>query len=150
MENVENINKKLIKFTNKEINNPVFNQALNNLMGLPLPPKTAYTIGYVGKKLMKIMQDGRVAFQKFANDCAKLDEKGNLIPAKDENGKLIMGSFEFKDDESKEKFNKHQAEFMAMEHVINKDKISVYALGENISLTAADISALEPMFSDLD
>lgn len=149
MENVTELNAKAIKFTNKELNNPMFNQALNNLMGLSLPPKTAYSIGYIGKKLMSILKDERSSFQKVANECAKLDEKGELIPAKDSAGKLVMGSFEFKDDESKEKFEKHSAEFMEKEHVINRDKISVYALGE-ITLTAADISVLEPLFSDLD
>jgi len=146
---MDTINENLIVVTNENINNPMFQQAMAKLRNLPLSAKTAYNIGYIAKKIDSITRDGRDAFTSTAKKFGKLDENDNLIPASDNNGNLIPGTFEFKDDNCKEVFEKESKEFMEMTHIISKNKMSVDVLGD-MALSANDISALAPLFSDLD
>ncbi len=143
------INENLIVLTNDNINNPMFQQAVAKLKNMPLTAKTAYNIGYIAKKVDTITKQGREVFTKTAEKYGKLDENGNLVPVTNEHGHPVPGTFEFKDDESKDAFEKESKEFMEMKHIISKDKMSVSVLGD-APLSANDMSALAPLFSDLD
>ena len=148
-ENVVEITEGQIALKNSDLNNFAFQQALSNLKKLPLGTRAAYKVSYIAKHVDRHVKQGREVFQTIAKKFAKLDEAGNLIPEKDANENPIPGSFLFKDDEAKEAFHKEQEEFMNTEHIIPKHKISVDELGDS-KFSANDISALEPLFSDLD
>lgn len=147
--NVTQMSDAQIKLTNENLNNFGFQQALGKLRTMPFGTKTAYKISFIGNHVDRHVKQGREVFQKIAKKFAKLDENENLIPEKDENGNPIPGSFLFKDDDSRDLFNKEQEEFMTTEHIIPKHKLSVDEL-EGTRLSANDISALSPLFSDLD
>lgn len=138
-----------IVLKNSDLNNFAFQQALNKLRTMPFGTKTAYKISYISKHVDRHVKQGREVFQTIAKKFAELDEKGNLVPEKDNNDNPIPGSFLFKDDDAKTEFEKEQVEFMETEHVIPKHKLNVDELGSS-QLSANDISALEPLFSDLD
>jgi hypothetical protein len=123
--------------------------ALQKLNAADFSPKVAYNIGYITKKVSEITRDGRSAFTKIAKKYGKTDENGDLVPEMDENENPVPGTFQFKDEESKELFNKDQEEFMSIEHELSKDKMSIDLLGD-VKMSANDISALKPLFSDLD
>lgn len=156
--NVIEVGADQIVLKNSDLNNFTFQQTFNKLKTMPFGTKTAYKISYIGNHIDKYVKQGREVFQTIAKKFAQLDEKGNLVPetqerTNPETGEAeqfpIPGSFLFKDDESKEAFMKEQEEFMNIEHVIPKHKLSVDELGDS-KLSANDISALEPLFSDLD
>lgn len=138
-----------IVLKNSDLNNFGFQQALNKLKTMPFSTKTAYKISYIANHVDRHVKQGREVFQTIAKQFAQLDEKGNLVPEKDQNDNPIPGSFLFKDDEAKEAFQKEQEEFMNTEHIIPKHKLSVDELGAT-QLSANDISALAPLFSDLE
>lgn len=150
MSNVEQLNKDLIVLTNEQMNNFLFQQALQKLKNLPVNAKAAYNIGYIANKIENILRDSRIAFTKMAKQYGKLDENGELLPViNEENGMPVPGTFQFKDDEAKDEFNKYNEEFMQMSHTINRDKMSIVVLGD-ATLSANDMSALAPLFCDLE
>ncbi len=148
--NVAEMDTNQIKITNAQLNNHVFMQGLGRLRNMPLGIKTSYKISYIANHVDRHVKQGREVFMTMAKKFAKLDDDGNLIPeTHPENGQPLPGTFLFKDDESEKEFQKEHDEFIAMEHVIPKHKLSVEELGDT-KFSANDISALGPLFSDLD
>lgn len=124
-------------------------QALSRLKNMQLGVKTSYKISYIADHVERHVKQGREIFGKIAKKYAELDEKGNLKPQLNDKDLPIPGTFIFKSDEDRESFDKEQEEFMNIEHEINKTPFSIDELGE-VHLSANDISALKPLFSDLD
>lgn len=150
--NVESINKKsndAIVVTNEHLNNPQFTSALRTMNSKELPIKAAYAIGCICSEVDKLIVKNRNVFSAMAKKYAKLDEKGNIEPEKDEKGNPIFGSLQFKDDESKEMFNKEVEDFSTIEHTVNQKKIDVGLL-HGVAMSGRDISVLEPLLCGLE
>lgn len=147
--NIENLADAKIILTNEMLNNFQFQQALTNLKRMPFSVKTAYKVSYISEHVNRHVAQGREIFQDIAKKFAITDENGNLVPETDTDGAIIPGSIKLKDGISEDDFQKEQEEFMAIEHIIPKHKLTVTELGDS-QLTANDISALSPLFSDLD
>lgn len=138
-----------IKLTNADLNNFNFQQGLSRLKTMSFTTKTAYKISYIVEHVNRHVAQGRDVFSSIAKKFAKLDENDNLIPEVDENENPIPGSFVFLNDEAQESFIKEQDEFMNIEHVIPKHKLTTDELGDT-KFSPNDISALAPLFSDLE
>lgn len=147
-ENVTDITEGNIVLSNTDLNNFAFQQALSKLKTVPFGAKMAYKISYITDHIERHVKQGREIFSNIAKKFAKLDENGNLIPEMKDD-KPIPGSFVFLDDEAGENFMKEQVEFMSIEHTIPKHKLTVAELGD-AKFAANEISALAPLFSDLD
>lgn len=149
MENVTLMEQSNIKLKNKDLNNPNFYQALSRLRAHSFRPKLAYTIGYLGDKIDRIMRDAMMGAQEVTKKYAVLDENGKIVPDVDTDGNPVGSSFKEKEGFSKEEFEKELEELFEIEHDLNKYQIDINFL-EDYKLSATDISALKPLFSGLD
>lgn len=146
--NVTEIAEGQIKLSNADLNNFSFQQGLSKLKTMSFPTKTAYKISYISEHVNRHVSQGRDVFSTIAKKFAQLDENDNLVPEMKDD-KPVPGSFVFLNDEAKESFLKEQEDFMSVEHIIPKHKLTVAELGDT-KFSPNDISALAPLFSDLE
>lgn len=129
-----------------ELITPKFKYALLALVKQEMGFDTAFRIKALIKKIEeKIIEVEEVKFSLIKKYCQK-DENGNLIEAKDEDGKVIKGSvvpLEETVDEFKAKF----AEYLSTKIEFDVPKINVEKLRDT-RVTIEDLHFLEPFLED--
>lgn len=116
-----------------------FAPSLQKLVRMPLPTKTAYAIKKITDAVTVEQKKMRKSFNELYEQYAKKDEKGAL--QKDEHGDVIV------DEAKMEEFQKAQETFGEKEFVIHREKLSL-ALFSDINISAAELSALDPILQD--
>lgn len=129
--------------------NPMLGVAMKKLLSSEHPFKTANTLAYLIQNMGAKINAEKEIYEVEAKKYAKLDDKGGFIVARDEDGKIVPNDIQFKDEESKEEFYEFKQAWFTKLATFKKEKISVKELGD-VNLSPVDISALAPLFSDLD
>lgn len=111
-------------------------------------PKMLYSVTRIQKKLDKAHQEWNEQFVKLVKQYAEKDEKGELVPRKNEKGQAIPNSFEIPDG-NVEAWKKAVEELDTVEAEIDLYKLSVEKLIESgIELSAQECLILEPLLMD--
>ncbi len=116
----------MIKVKNRRLDKEAIG-VLNELIELDISTVAAFRLAKIVRELdniVSIKNDREVAIiKKFA----KVDDKGNIIEGKDKEGKSLPGTFEIKDDESKN-YAKEMEKLLNFENEVDFDKLSVEEL----------------------
>jgi len=142
----------MFTLTNMHVNSPNFLAALEKLSSYSMPLKVSWNLGKIYKRCLKMKGETEEAYRKLLRDFFEADEAGNLIPAKDDDGKLIQGRYEYKKDieDANTKWQASQVEFMQTEFEIQANKIKIEDLKDlnqkEMNIDGASLSFLEDIF----
>lgn len=125
------------------VKKPQFVHALAKIASKPMKnPKAAYVIARLTKSLGTETETVQAAFIKLIKGYAKLDDKGEFVPAEKE-GVAIPGTYQIP-EENQETFHKAMEEFHAMTFECHGRKITLDEL-EGCDLSAIEMDILWPI-----
>jgi hypothetical protein len=122
------------KIKNSQLSNESL-EAINNLLDQDIDASAAFKLTRIIKFISPIVEDKLSTEKKIYNKWIQIDENGNPISAKDENGDEIPDTVLLKDVD---KFSKEMSDLYEIENEIPFDKISF----ENLGLKTAKIKDL--------
>jgi len=131
-------------------------KALDLLANEKLPVKVAHNIGMIYKRCLHERKESSDAFKKLIDNHFKKDIKGNLIPAKDSQDKIIQDRFVLINEttEGNTAYIKEREEFMSIEVKIPRYKLALDTLvtfdGRELFLEAALLAELSDLFEDME
>ncbi len=112
------------------------------------PPKTLYNTMRLMKVLNKEQETWNELFKKVVMKHANKDEKGELIPRKNKEGKDIPGSFEVA-PANEEAWKKDVEELDGIVCKIDRHKLNVETLmGAGLEISPQEALILEPLLTD--
>jgi hypothetical protein len=132
----------MIIVKNSELNKSTID-ALNILLDLNLPSKSAFKLMRIVKEISSLVDDKMKLEKKLLDLYMERDEEGNPIQATDENGNYIPNAAKIKDIE---KFNKEIEDLNSIENEIPYDKIIFDDLNLE-SVRVKDLIKLEFLFA---
>jgi hypothetical protein len=134
----------MIKLQNKHLMDALFNNALIKLeRHVGFPPRTTYDVMKIVRLIRQESQDIQKAFIQMVKKHATLDEQGECVPNKDENGKFIPGTFVVPDDKA-EAYQAERKAFDELEFSLDWRKLKLSDLN-GTKLSAQELAALEPL-----
>jgi hypothetical protein len=122
------------KIKNSQLSNESL-EAINNLLDQDIDASAAFKLTRIIKFISPIVEDKLSLEKKIYNKWIQIDENGNPISAKDENGQDIPDTVLLKDVD---KFSKEMSDLYEIENEIPFDKISF----DNLGLKTAKIKDL--------
>ena len=122
------------KIKNSQLSNESL-EAINNLLDQDIDASAAFKLTRIIKFISPIVEDKLSLEKKIYNKWIQIDENGNPISAKDENGQDIPDTVLLKDID---KFSKEMSDLYEIENEIPFDKISF----DNLCLKTAKIKDL--------
>ena len=122
------------KIKNSQLSNESL-EAINNLLDQDIDSSAAFKLTRIIKFISPIVEDKLSLEKKIYNKWIQIDENGNPISAKDENGQDIPDTVLLKDID---KFSKEMSDLYEIENEIPFDKISF----DNLGLKTAKIKDL--------
>ena len=122
------------KIKNSQLSNESL-EAINNLLDQDIDASAAFKLTRIIKFISPIVEDKLSLEKKIYNKWIQIDENGNPISAKDENGDEIPDTVLLKDVD---KFSKEMSDLYEIENEIPFDKISF----DNLGLKTAKIKDL--------
>ena len=122
------------KIKNSQLSNESL-EAINNLLDQDIDASAAFKLTRIIKFISPIVEDKLSLEKKIYNKWIQIDEDGNPISAKDENGQVIPDTVLLKDVD---KFSKEMSDLYEIENEIPFDKISF----DNLGLKTAKIKDL--------
>ena len=122
------------KIKNSQLSNESL-EAINNLLDQDIDASAAFKLTRIIKFISPIVEDKLSLEKKIYNKWIQIDENGNPISAKDENGQDIPDTVLLKDID---KFSKEMSDLYEVENEIPFDKISF----DNLGLKTAKIKDL--------
>lgn len=122
------------KIKNSQLSNESL-EAINNLLDQDIDASAAFKLTRIIKFISPIVEDKLSTEKKIYNKWIQIDEDGNPISAKDENGQDIPDTVLLKDVD---KFSKEMSDLYEVENEIPFDKISF----DNLGLKTAKIKDL--------
>ena len=122
------------KIKNSQLSNESL-EAINNLLDQDIDASAAFKLTRIIKFISPIVEDKLSLEKKIYNKWIQIDENGNPISAKDENGQDIPDTVLLKDID---KFSKEMSDLYEIENEIPFDKISF----DNLGLKTAKIKDL--------
>ena len=122
------------KIKNSQLSNESL-EAINNLLDQDIDASAAFKLTRIIKFISPIVEDKLSLEKKIYNKWIQIDEAGNPISAKDENGQDIPDTVLLKDID---KFSKEMSDLYEVENEIPFDKISF----DNLGLKTAKIKDL--------
>jgi hypothetical protein len=122
------------KIKNSQLSNESL-EAINNLLDQDIDASAAFKLTRIIKFISPIVEDKLKLEKKIYNKWIQIDEDGNPISAKDENGQDIPDTVLLKDVD---KFSKEMSDLYEVENEIPFDKISF----DNLGLKTAKIKDL--------
>ena len=122
------------KIKNSQLSNESL-EAINNLLDQDIDASAAFKLTRIIKFISPIVEDKLSLEKKIYNKWIQIDENGNPISAKDENGDEIPDTVLLKDID---KFSKEMSDLYEIENEIPFDKISF----DNLGLKTAKIKDL--------
>ena len=122
------------KIKNSQLSNESL-EAINNLLDQDIDASAAFKLTRIIKFISPIVEDKLSLEKKIYNKWIQIDEDGNPISAKDENGQDIPDTVLLKDVD---KFSKEMSDLYEIENEIPFDKISF----DNLGLKTAKIKDL--------
>ena len=122
------------KIKNSQLSNESL-EAINNLLDQDIDASAAFKLTRIIKFISPIVEDKLSLEKKIYNKWIQIDENGNPISAKDENGDEIPDTVLLKDVD---KFSKEMSDLYEVENEIPFDKISF----DNLGLKTAKIKDL--------
>lgn len=138
----------MVKLTFAQFKDYEFAQAIAKVMHHNGYKSTKITadIARLGRKFKEETAVVQELFLKHVKKHAKLDEKGEIEPRKDEKGKAVAGTY-FIEDARVEEWKKACEEFDSTEvelpvHPIHMDDL------EGVGLSPADLNALHPVTTE--
>lgn len=136
----------MITLTYETLNNGRFVKTLRKLSTLHgLDQRTAFRIGKIHQAVEKELKLAQNQFSRVIEKYAERDENGEMVPRK-EGDREVPGSYVIPEDKT-EAFEKEFDEYLKNEFVIQQFRVGLSDL-KPVSLTAADLMALEPIFFD--
>lgn len=130
-------------------------QCLAQLGNVEMSLKPSWSISRMRKKVQALEKEVRPTYKELiVEKFFDKDEKGELVPAKNDNGDVIHGQFQLKNPtkEGKEELENATKEFMAIENEIDLYLIPLSSLtdtnGQLVTLQPNILSELEPLFED--
>ena len=122
------------KIKNSQLSNESLD-VINKLLEQDIDASAAFKLTRIIKFISPIVEDKLTLEKKIYNKWIQIDEDGNPISAKDENGQDIPDTVLLKDID---KFSKEMSDLYEIENEIPFDKISF----ENLGLKTAKIKDL--------
>ena len=122
------------KIKNSQLSNESL-EAINKLLDQDIDASAAFKLTRIIKFISPIVEDKLSLEKKIYNKWIQIDEDGNPISAKDENGQDIPDTVLLKDID---KFSKEMSDLYEVENEIPFDKISF----DNLGLKTAKIKDL--------
>ena len=122
------------KIKNSQLSNESLD-VINKLLEQDIDASAAFKLTRIIKFISPIVEDKLTLEKKIYNKWIQIDEDGNPISAKDENGQNIPDTVLLKDID---KFSKEMSDLYEIENEIPFDKISF----ENLGLKTAKIKDL--------
>ena len=122
------------KIKNSQLSNESL-EVINNLLDQDIDASAAFKLTRIIKFISPIVEDKLSLEKKIYSKWIQIDEDGNPISAKDENGQDIPDTVLLKDVD---KFSKEMSDLYEIENEIPFDKISF----ENLGLKTAKIKDL--------
>ena len=122
------------KIKNSQLSNESL-EAINNLLDQDIDASAAFKLTRIIKFISPIVEDKLSLEKKIYNKWIQIDENGNPISAKDENGQVIPDTVLLKDVD---KFSKEMSDLYEIENEIPFDRISF----DNLGLKTAKIKDL--------
>ena len=122
------------KIKNSQLSNESL-EAINNLLDQDIDASADFKLTRIIKFISPIVEDKLSLEKKIYNKWIQIDENGNPISAKDENGQDIPDTVLLKDID---KFSKEMSDLYEIENEIPFDKISF----DNLGLKTAKIKDL--------
>ena len=122
------------KIKNSQLSNESL-EAINNLLDQDIDASAAFKLTRIIKFISPIVEDKLSLEKKIYNKWIQIDENGNPISAKDENGDEIPDTVLLKDVD---KFSKEMSDLYEIENEIPFDRISF----DNLGLKTAKIKDL--------
>ena len=122
------------KIKNSQLSNESL-EAINNLLDQDIDASAAFKLTRIIKFISPIVEDKLSLEKKIYNKWIQIDENGNPISAKDENGDEIPDTVLLKDVD---KFSKEMSDLYEIQNEIPFDKISF----DNLGLKTAKIKDL--------
>jgi hypothetical protein len=122
------------KIKNSQLSNESL-EAINNLLDQDIDASAAFKLTRIIKFISPIVEDKLSLEKKIYNKWIQIDEDGNPISAKDEDGQDIPDTVLLKDVD---KFSKEMSDLYEIENEIPFDKISF----DNLGLKTAKIKDL--------
>jgi len=122
------------KIKNSQLSNESL-EAINNLLDQDIDASAAFKLTRIIKFISPIVEDKLSLEKKIYNKWIQIDEDGNPISAKDENGQVIPDTVLLKDVD---KFSKEMSDLYEIENEIPFDRISF----DNLGLKTAKIKDL--------
>jgi hypothetical protein len=132
----------MIKFTFKELNSMVFNNALDELVKQPTLAnfKATYNVARIKRQLSNEMQTAKELYIKLSNDYHAKDEKGEFIPTEIPNPHSPFKIVEGKEEE----FSQKMEDFLSTEVTLESYPVTEADL-VNVKLSPQQLMALEPI-----
>lgn len=141
---VTELSNEVIMLKGKDIDNRMFNAALNRLMQFQFTdPKLSYNLGYISKQIQAKTKDLMHEHGKLLDKYATKDENGKFVL--DEKMNVSIS------DENQEKYKEDLKLIHEVDLEIRKRKLDVNVLSQQgFAFSANDISVLEPLLCGLE
>ena len=111
--------------------------------GFKMP--TIYHVAQMGRKIDKVLKDMNEARLTLIKKYCVMDEKGNIVPRKNDKGVFIPNSYDIPEDKAEE-FVKEEKAFADISFKIDREPLSVKAMmDQGLKLTAQDLIILAPI-----
>ena len=109
------------KIKNSQLSNESL-EAINNLLDQDIDASAAFKLTRIIKFISPIVEDKLSLEKKIYNKWIQIDEDGNPISAKDENGQVIPDTVLLKDVD---KFSKEMSDLYEIENEISFDNLGL-------------------------